>query len=396
MPAMQLTNGNSSDLTQAEQQLLVRIRRRKAELVNEIEQLKDEIAVVTSEMAKLESQDEAKFNSRQKCLSTGKKRFNMDPKRGLEYLVENGLLKNTSEDVAAFLKKSDGLSKTAIGEYLGENIEFNLKVLDAFVELHDFANLFLVQALRQFLYSFRLPGEAQKIDRMMEKFAARYCQQNPSLFSNPDTCYILCFAIIMLNTALHNPNVKVKPTLENFISMNRGINAGKDLSRELLTSLYESIKQEPFKINENEGKDLMRTVFNPLQEGWLWKQGGRYKTWKRRWFILNDRCLYYLESNNDDEPRGIIPLENVLIREVHDKGKPNVFELYSSSGSNDVIKACKTDGEGRVMEGRHTVYRMSAATKEEKDLWVKCIKQTISHNPYFDMLTARRKKSQPH
>lgn len=23
--------------------------------------------------------------------------------------------------------------------------------------------------------------------------------------------------------------------------------------------------------------------------------GGRYKTWKRRWFLLNDNCLYYFE-----------------------------------------------------------------------------------------------------
>ena len=23
--------------------------------------------------------------------------------------------------------------------------------------------------------------------------------------------------------------------------------------------------------------------------------GGRYKNWKRRWFILNDNCLYYFE-----------------------------------------------------------------------------------------------------
>jgi hypothetical protein len=29
----------------------------------------------------------------------------------------------------------------------------------AFVELHDFTDLILVQALRQFLWSFRLPGE---------------------------------------------------------------------------------------------------------------------------------------------------------------------------------------------------------------------------------------------
>jgi len=50
-----------------------------------------------------------------------------------------------------------------------------------------------------------------------------------------DTCYVLSFAIIMLNTSLHNPSVKDKPTVERFISMNRGINDGGDLPPELLT-----------------------------------------------------------------------------------------------------------------------------------------------------------------
>ena len=56
---------------------------------------------------------------------------------------------------------------------------------------------------------FISPGEAQKIDRMMETFAQRYCQLNPDIFTNSDTCYVLSFAIIMLNTSLHNPSVKV-------------------------------------------------------------------------------------------------------------------------------------------------------------------------------------------
>lgn len=56
-----------------------------------------------------------------------------------------------------------------------------------------------------------------------------------------DTCYVLSFAIIMLNTSLHNPSVKEKPTVEQFISMNRGINNGGDLPRELLVvSFYEA------------------------------------------------------------------------------------------------------------------------------------------------------------
>lgn len=44
---------------------------------------------------------------------------------------------------------------------------------------------------------------------MMECFAQRYCQNNPDIFTNTDTCYVLSFAIIMLNTSLHNPSVKV-------------------------------------------------------------------------------------------------------------------------------------------------------------------------------------------
>lgn len=42
---------------------------------------------------------------------------------------------------------------------------------------------------RQFLWSFRLPGEAQKIDRMMEAFASRYCQCNPGVFQSTGTTH---------------------------------------------------------------------------------------------------------------------------------------------------------------------------------------------------------------
>ena len=83
---------------------------------------------------------------------------------------------------------------------------------------------------------------------MMESFAERYCQLYPDIFTNSDTCYVLSFAIIMLNTSLHNPSVRDKPSVDQFVSMNRGINDGGDLPRELLVSLYESIKTEPFKV----------------------------------------------------------------------------------------------------------------------------------------------------
>uniref|UniRef100_A0A8C0B9W5 SEC7 domain-containing protein n=1 Tax=Buteo japonicus TaxID=224669 RepID=A0A8C0B9W5_9AVES len=68
--------------------------------------------------------------------------------QGIQFLIENDLLKNTCEDIAQFLYKGEGLNKTAIGDYLGERDEFNIQVLHAFVELHEFTDLNLVQALR--------------------------------------------------------------------------------------------------------------------------------------------------------------------------------------------------------------------------------------------------------
>lgn len=38
-------------------------------------------------------------------------------------------------------------------------------------------------------------------------------------------------------------------------------------------NLYESIKNEPFKIPEDDGNDLTHTFFNPDREGWLLKLG---------------------------------------------------------------------------------------------------------------------------
>ncbi|XP_071964011.1 cytohesin-1-like isoform X2 [Antedon mediterranea] len=396
-PTITQTGVNSDvapDLTPEELKLLEEIRRTKQRLLKEIQELENEISNVNTELEGMDQYVGKQGDSNtQTKLNKGRKQFNMDPQKGIDFLIAEGLLKHTPEEVAGFLHKGEGLNKTAIGDYLGGRDEFNIKVLEAFVSLHQFNDMILVQALREFLWSFRLPGEAQKIDRMMECFAKGYCESNKGVFESTDTCYVLSFSIIMLNTSLHNQCVKDKPSLDRFISMNRGINDGKDLPHALLSSLYESIKKEPFKIPEDDGNDLTHTFFNPDREGWLMKQGGgRVRSWKRRWFILTDNCLYYFEYTQDKEPRGIIPLENLDVREVEDKGKPHSFELFAADG-RDVIKACKTDTDGRVVEGRHQIYRMSAGTAEDKLDWIKAIKASISRDPFYDMLCARKKKA---
>jgi hypothetical protein len=62
-----------------------------------------------------------------------------------------------------------------------------------------------------------------------------------------------------------------------------------------LQELYESVKKEEFKIPDGEG-GLAETFFNPERGGWLTKEGGKYKSKHKRWFILKEGMLYYFKQ----------------------------------------------------------------------------------------------------
>lgn len=94
-----------------------------------------------------------------------------------------------------------------------------VSVMHAFIDEGNYSGLTIDKALRQMLKDFKLPGEAQKIDRIMERFAERFCRDNPDVFQTSDGAYLLSFALIMLNTDAHNPMADKKLSLEDFVSM---------------------------------------------------------------------------------------------------------------------------------------------------------------------------------
>lgn len=141
--------------------------------------------------------------------------FNKKPEKGIEYLVKNGklivmavsvklfdelcfplgFLENTSVGVAKFLISRKGLSRQMIGEYLGMIQQaFNMSVLDSFCEELDLSGTAVDVALRKFQSFFRMPGEAQKIERLMQAFSERYSKCNPEVMSklkSPETVSLL-------------------------------------------------------------------------------------------------------------------------------------------------------------------------------------------------------------
>lgn len=129
--------------------------------------------------------------------------------------------------------------------------------------------------LRYFLTNcgFKLPGEAQKIDRLMTTFSQCYWEDNAGdhgkcPFHDEDTVFLISFAIIMLNTDLHKTSMFAAPpgqsapkqkqrkkmTKQEFLNNLRGVDNSEDLSKDYLSDIYDSIEANPIAIyrsNEN-------------------------------------------------------------------------------------------------------------------------------------------------
>lgn len=172
---------------------------------------------------------------RKKSLQVASEAFNKNPKELVRNLQSYGFSQAqeaTPEEVASFFRQAPGLNKTVVGEYLGDHNVFNVAVLSAYAATFSFHNMSLDAALRLFLSGFRLCGEAQKIDRVMEAFSKTMHEHSPGPLKKWDGAFTLAFSLIMLNTDIHSPNVKNKMTKEQFIKNNKGMNAGEDFPKE--------------------------------------------------------------------------------------------------------------------------------------------------------------------
>ncbi|KAI9906769.1 hypothetical protein PsorP6_003415 [Peronosclerospora sorghi] len=163
-----------------------------------------------------------------------------------------------------------------------------------------------------FLASFRLPGEAQQIDRIFNAFSLQVYKQCRERFimASVVVAYLLWFSLIMLNTDLHNPNIRSekKMKLEDCIKNNKNygpeVSKGLDLPEEFLTELYNTIAKDEIKTFED---------------------GGKYGE------VTSDRCILLNQAESD-------PRHSRLIVHHH----PSVPIVLQSSGTlrNSDVAQC--------------------------------------------------------
>ncbi|GBP56447.1 Golgi-specific brefeldin A-resistance guanine nucleotide exchange factor 1 [Eumeta japonica] len=188
-----------------------------------------------------------------KWIATGTELFNQKPERGIDYLQEHGVLSTPLDphQVSMFLRENPDLDKKMIGEYLCKRSSLNEEegpsVLAAFVNSFDFSSLRIDQALRLYLETFRLPGEAPLIFLVLERFAERWHTSNGEPFANTDAAFRLAYAVIMLNVDQHNHNAKklnVPMNVDDFVKNLRGCNGSGDFDQAMLETIFYSIKNE--------------------------------------------------------------------------------------------------------------------------------------------------------
>ena len=269
-----------------------------------------------------------------RIMHRGAKLFNKKHKEGIQFLMNESVLPTPikPKDLAEFLRLGIvlGLDKVAVGAYLGEAGKapvagnsphdyerdwFHKETLKAYCSLFNFENQSLLDGLRMFLSSFRLPGEAQQIDRILQAFAescGMKCEEGRELglFSEDpkkaaDAAYLLAFSLIMLNTDLHNENIRPerKMSKEDFVKNNTNYgrditDEGKDFPREVLERLYDNIQEVELR-TEGEGADGIMT----------------FERWKD---VLSSEgrelSLFLNQSNNEEITR--MELKDLLVESL--------------------------------------------------------------------------------
>jgi brefeldin A-resistance guanine nucleotide exchange factor 1 len=185
---------------------------------------------------------------RKKIIIQGVGKFNENPKSGLAYLQSHGIIDDVKDakSVATFLKGTTRVSKKMFGEFISK--KGNEAYLEALMDSFSFDGKRVDEALRELLEAFRLPGESALIERIVTVFAEHYCSSAvPEGIADKDAAFVLTYAIILLNTDQHNPNMKKEKrmTLEDFSRNLRGVNGAAqkgDFAPEYLQEIYDSIK----------------------------------------------------------------------------------------------------------------------------------------------------------
>ncbi|EFA75126.1 importin 13 [Heterostelium album PN500] len=192
-------------------------------------------------------------------------KFEKDIKGSLKILQELNFI-NVSDPIrmALFLKNTEKLDKVSIGAYISE--PKNTQILERYTDLFDFSGYEVDTAIRHFLNHFRLSGESQRVERIIESFSKRFYNNNSERLNakglSDTDVFVLSYSIIMLSTDLHTASIKNHITKKEWIdnyNRARPKESTNSFNKQYLEDIYARISSQPLSLNKDGEESILST-----------------------------------------------------------------------------------------------------------------------------------------
>ncbi|KAH9260157.1 hypothetical protein BASA81_001932 [Batrachochytrium salamandrivorans] len=259
--------------------------------------------------------------------------FNLSVSIGTRFFQQE--FGDDADTFACFLKNTSGISKIKLGQAIAGSQPLRDAFLNTF-DLQAFAPtcLGLELAFRHFLSYFKLPGEGQEIDRVLESFSTKFHFAHSLELTTTclDTTHQFLFLMILLNVNLNNPvaAASLRPmSRKTFCECYQDIichqRKGLAVTPEELGQMYDSIRQSPIVFIPDREQLAGNLFTRPDMSGWLTTSATFYQSFFRkrmapqwmlgrtRFVILTQNSLYLFRKSEDVEFEFMIPLENLRL-----------------------------------------------------------------------------------
>lgn len=158
--------------------------------------------------------------------------------------------KKIAYTIAIMIKYSAFVDVNKLFEIFGNKNEFSGMIIKEYLNTFDFRNFDILKAYRIFVSTFKLTGESDTIYNIIVAFSEKYFKDNQKdeNLRSVDEVSTLAYSVLMLNTDLHDPNIKEHMTIEAFSKNVYSTKMFDHISKNYLDNIYKSLSTNGLKV----------------------------------------------------------------------------------------------------------------------------------------------------